>query len=149
MTGQYRPFVDVFAVLLRGDNQVLLGRRSNTGWSDGLWNLPSGKLDEGESLTAAVIREAREEVGVTFDPAAVQLVHVLHWRNTPWQARIGFFYLVRRWTGDPYNAEPHKCSQLGWFPIEQPPPDTDPYNLTGLRACAAGQPYATIGWSHG
>lgn len=146
MTEQYRPYVDVFAVLLNEDNQVLLGRRSNTGWSDGLWNLPSGKLDADESLSAAVVREAREELGVTIGPADVQLVHVLHWRNPPCQARIGFFYLVRHWIGDPYNAEPHRCSQLAWFPIEQPPTDIDVYNLTGLRACAVGHPYATVGW---
>lgn len=146
MDDQYRPYVDVFAALLRNDDHVLLGRRQNTGWSDGTWNLPSGKLDQGESLTAALIREAHEEVGVKIDPGDAQFVHVLHLGNQPWQARIGFFYLIRRWEGTPYNAEPHKCAEIGWFPLGQPPSDTDSYNLLGLRAVASGQTYSTVGW---
>jgi 8-oxo-dGTP diphosphatase len=33
----------------------------------GLWHMPSGKLEPGESAVDAVIREAREEIGVELD----------------------------------------------------------------------------------
>jgi 8-oxo-dGTP pyrophosphatase MutT (NUDIX family) len=40
-------------------------------------NLPSGKLEPGEDVVAAVIREAIEEVGVIIDRTDVRAVHVM------------------------------------------------------------------------
>ncbi|MCA1675506.1 MAG: NUDIX domain-containing protein, partial [Actinobacteria bacterium] len=48
----YTSFVDVLLLLVREDH-VLLAQRHNTGYADGQWNLPSGKLNEGEDLQAA------------------------------------------------------------------------------------------------
>ena len=41
------------------DNQVLLIRKPN-----GFWDLPGGRLEAGEALEAALVREAEEELGV-------------------------------------------------------------------------------------
>jgi 8-oxo-dGTP diphosphatase len=54
--------VDVMLILER-DGLVLLADRSGTGYAAGALNLPSGKLEPGEDVVAAVIREAHEEVG--------------------------------------------------------------------------------------
>ena len=59
----YRTVVDVMLILVDG-SRILLALREGTGYADGLWNLPSGKLEAGEDVVAAVIREAREEVGL-------------------------------------------------------------------------------------
>ena len=53
-------------LVMRGD-ELLFGRRVNTGFSDGMWHLPAGHLDAGESVTAAAIREAAEEIGIAID----------------------------------------------------------------------------------
>jgi 8-oxo-dGTP diphosphatase len=58
--------VDVF-VLLIDDNNVLLGLRAGTGYADGQWAAPSGKLELGEDAVTAIRREAAEEIGVHFD----------------------------------------------------------------------------------
>ena len=47
--------VDVF-LLLTDVDRVLLALRSGTGYADGQWNLPSGKLEFGEDAISAVIR---------------------------------------------------------------------------------------------
>lgn len=39
------------------DNQILLSRRFNTGWMDGMYSLISGHLDGNESVNDAMIRE--------------------------------------------------------------------------------------------
>lgn len=37
-------------LMLINGSQVLLALRENTGYADGLWNLPSGKLEDGEDV---------------------------------------------------------------------------------------------------
>jgi putative (di)nucleoside polyphosphate hydrolase len=52
---------NVVAVFLNKQGLVLVGHRSDR---EGVWQLPQGGVDEGESKEIAVIREASEEVGV-------------------------------------------------------------------------------------
>ena len=65
---RYRACIDVHLILRRNE-EILLGQRQNTGFADGSWHLPSGHTEDGESATAALIREANEEIGVRIDPA--------------------------------------------------------------------------------
>ncbi|WP_410575649.1 NUDIX domain-containing protein [Amycolatopsis sp. cmx-4-61] len=85
----YTSFVDVLIILERGE-QVLLATRANTGYADGQWNLPSGKLEEGEDLVAAIIREAREEIDVEVDRDDLEMVTSVHYLNPEGQAGSGF-----------------------------------------------------------
>ena len=51
---------------------VILTRRSETLANHaGQWALPGGRLDEGESVEEAALRELREEVGLELSPGAV------------------------------------------------------------------------------
>ncbi|MFK7602972.1 NUDIX domain-containing protein [Deinococcus sp. SM5_A1] len=56
-----RPLVCVGALVSDGDGRVLLAR--TTKWR-GLWGVPGGKVDWGETLLDAVAREFREETGL-------------------------------------------------------------------------------------
>lgn len=58
-----RPIVCVGALVWGPDNRVLLAR--TTKWR-GLWGVPGGKVDWGETLEQAVVREFREETGLTL-----------------------------------------------------------------------------------
>ncbi|MBE3008190.1 NUDIX domain-containing protein [Microbispora sp. NEAU-D428] len=130
--GRYRPVVDVHLVLTDGE-KVLLGRRQGTGYADGEWQImPSGHLEEGESVVDTAVREAREELGVEVDGCVV--VHVMHHRNAGGTARIGMFLVARSITGTPINAEPHKCAELAWFPLDRLPEPTVPYARAGIEA---------------
>jgi 8-oxo-dGTP pyrophosphatase MutT (NUDIX family) len=84
-------YVDVLLILER-DGCVLLAERSDTGYADGAYNLPSGKLEPGEDVVAAVIREAREEIGIRIERDAVRAVHVMHHRAPEGQTRVGWFF---------------------------------------------------------
>ncbi|WP_351234600.1 NUDIX domain-containing protein [Streptomyces sp. NPDC002133] len=52
------PQNDAMLIMKRQDT-ILLARRHNTGYTDGLLNLPSGKVDPGEDPYDAIVREAR------------------------------------------------------------------------------------------
>ena len=67
------PLVGVGAVVV-DQGRVLLVRRGREPLK-GQWSLPGGLLEIGESLSAGVVREVREETGLTVEP--VELIELL------------------------------------------------------------------------
>jgi ADP-ribose pyrophosphatase YjhB (NUDIX family) len=67
------PLVGVGAVVVN-ESRVLLVRRG-TEPLRGLWSLPGGLLELGESLTDGVVREVREETGLVVEP--LELIELL------------------------------------------------------------------------
>lgn len=61
-----RPFKLSAKVIIRnGDGHCLLLRRSSQSKGNaGKWDLPGGKVDDGETFDAALLREVREETGL-------------------------------------------------------------------------------------
>jgi 8-oxo-dGTP pyrophosphatase MutT (NUDIX family) len=146
--GPYASPLDVFLVLSRGD-EVLLALRENTGYADGQWNLPSGKVEQGEHILAAVLREAREEVGLRLEPGDVRLAATVHLLSAAGQGRLGLFFHVTHDPGrhgEPVNAEPHKCAGIGWYPADGPPVPTVPYTVAGVESWRNGVPLALVSW---
>jgi len=59
------PTVLVAAVaLVDADNRVLIAKRPEGKAMAGLWEFPGGKVEDGELVEAALIRELREELGI-------------------------------------------------------------------------------------
>lgn len=138
-------YIDVLLILER-DGKVLLGERAGTGYADGALHLPSGHLEPGEDVWAAMAREAAEEVGITIARDALHVAHVMHYRNAAEPGRIGWFFTAAAWTGEPVNNEPDKCAGIGWYPIHHLPTDTWPYTADGIGEYLAGRPFSTRGF---
>ncbi|TCJ34646.1 NUDIX domain-containing protein [Parafrankia sp. BMG5.11] len=145
MKERYGSIVDVH-LILRREGRILLAKRINTGFGDGFFNLPSGHLEQGESVIEGVIREAREEIGVVVDPAALTFLHVMHHRGASGDARIGFFFEAERWEGEPANLEPEKCGGLVWADPDALPENTVTYPAAGIAQCQGGAPFSVDGW---
>jgi len=143
---RYRSIVDVYVLLRRADGMVLLLERSGTGYADGQFCPPSGHLEAGESVVGGAIREAREETGVIIDPADLVFSHVVHHRGPQDEGRIGFFFAVTRWQGEPANLEPHKCAGMMWADPARPPLNTVPYTAAALARICEGTPFSLDGW---
>lgn len=95
-------------------DEVLLIRRSNTGWLDGFWTVPSGHLEKGESVLTATARELLEEVNISTSESSLRVVGVMH-RQGEDAGRVDYFVeLEGEWQGEPENMEPHKASELRW-----------------------------------
>jgi 8-oxo-dGTP diphosphatase len=148
MAERYSLVVDVMLLLVRG-RRVLLALRRGTGYADGMWNLPSGKLEADEDLVAAVIREAREEVGLEIQRSEPRMVTAVHHRNSEGEGRVGFFFEVvskPELHGVPVNAEPWKCAGIAWSPIDCLPPNLHAYSRAGVVLYRRGLPFGLDGW---
>ena len=114
-------------IILKKDDQVLLIKRCNTDWAAEFWNFPGGLVESGETLLHAAIRETEEEIGVTVYPHDFTLVHVLQVKKggTNTKDIIGFYFIAEKWQGTPFNKEPHRHNEIGWFTL-----DALPLNIT-------------------
>ena len=64
-----RPFLAVSAAIVR-DGHVLVVRRARPP-ANGLFSLPGGVVEAGETLHQALQREVMEETGITIEPVAL------------------------------------------------------------------------------
>jgi 8-oxo-dGTP diphosphatase len=131
-----RLIVDVNLLLRDGPN-ILLGRRVSAKFGNGCYSLPAGHLELGESVKAALIREAHEELGITIAPEHVKFAQVMH--NSYGLGRIAFFFEVSIWAGEVTNREPEKCDDLRWFPLDALPAPMIPYIRQTIDSYRAGE----------
>ena len=61
--------VAIAVAVVEHDGRFLIGRRPEGVALAGLWEFPGGKIEAGESVEAAAVREALEEVGIVLKPA--------------------------------------------------------------------------------
>ena len=61
----------VAVALVDADKRILLAQRPEGKQLAGLWEFPGGKLDPGERPEAALIRELREELGISVKEACL------------------------------------------------------------------------------
>jgi len=121
-----QPIVVVGAAVLDG-GRLLAARRSAPPELAGRWELPGGKVERGETPEQALVRELREELGVTAEPVA----------RVPgeWPLKPG--YVLRVWTarlvaGTPEPLQDH--DELRWLTPEE------------LRAAVTTAPWALSPW---
>lgn len=128
-------------------NRILLLRRKNTGFADGMYSVPAGCIDGEESVTQAMIREAKEEIGLNIKPEALKVSTIMHRKATKdnWES-IVFFFSVEYYDGDIENCEPEKCDDLRFFPLNNLPENLIPYVKKGIELTLEGVPFAEFGW---
>ena len=125
-------------------NQILLLRRYQTGYMDGHYSVPAGHLDGNEPVRRAAVREAKEEIGVQIDPGDIDFAGVFH--RSEGDERVDFFVQVRRWRGEPFNAEPEKCDELRWTEVNDLPENTIPYIRRAIENFQTGVLFEEFGW---
>lgn len=134
-------------LVLMKDNKILMLQRANTGYHDGDWGLPAGHGEKGETFTDAVIREAKEEAGISLRPDQVKVVHVQHRKSDlDGSERIHTYFIAASWEGEIINGEPHKCSAIWWFDINDLPPNTVDCVRYSIQNITNGVFYSEFGW---
>jgi len=134
-------------VIFQREGKVLLLKRANTGYMDGLYSLPAGHVDGDEPAVLAAVREAQEEVAVTLTRDSLRLAHVMHRQADPSDRdgkheRVDLYFKVDTWPSEPVNNEPHKCSELRWVVIGDLPENMVPEVKVVLEKVVAGEVYS-------
>jgi ADP-ribose pyrophosphatase YjhB (NUDIX family) len=132
-------------LILRKDDEILLMKRKNTGFKDGMYSLVAGHVDEGENFREAMTREAREEVGIELEKEELDTTTVLH-RRSQGAVYVDIFFVAEDWKGEPTNEEPEKCAELKWAKIDELPEDTIDYVKKVIDEMEEGMEYQEIGW---
>ena len=151
MSNTYLTPSAVILILMRergGKKQILLQRRRNTGFADGLWDFScSGKVEEGESMTAAATREAKEELGITVAAENLQFAVLIHKCDKPCNlVYYNAYFVCTDFIDEPTVCEPEKCSELKWFDVDNLPDELIADRKCALKAYLGGEHFIEYGW---
>ncbi|MEK7074529.1 MAG: NUDIX domain-containing protein [Patescibacteria group bacterium] len=135
----------VYLILERDDGCILLMRRCNTGYQDGNYNLPSGHVEDGELPKAAMVREAKEEIGIDVAQEDLEFVHASYRpKHDETGNRGDLFFCTKKWSGEVINAEPGKCDDLKWTDPDDLPHNTTPHVRKIIEDIWEGITYSEI-----
>jgi len=113
-----RPYLAVSAAIIR-DGRILIAQRAR-GPALGVWTLPGGLVEAGETLIEALIREVHEETAITIEPIALAGHREVVVRDDTGRVSRHFVILcfATRWiAGEPQLNE--ELSEARWLrPVE-------------------------------
>ncbi len=90
------------------------------GFGAGKWNGVGGKLDIGETIKEALVRETREEIRVQIEPKDLHQVATINFSfqdNSDWNQEVHVFF-IEKWQGEPIETEEMAPK---WYSINKVP----------------------------
>lgn len=110
-------------LILYDHGKILLLKQTKP--NGGNYTLVGGTIERMEFARQTLIRESREEAGITLREKDLQLVHVLQ-KKSPRRQRIVLYFKAYRWEGELRALERNKFKAAEWHEL-----DDLPRNLTG------------------
>ena len=119
----------IHMIIMDGDKVLIQKRKGSKLWP-GYYALPAGHIDKGENQYEALIREAKEELGITINPNNIINSYVVLRRNyfeidgKKLEPYIDYYFEIKEYEGIPKIIETDKCDELIWADINNLP---DPF----------------------
>ncbi len=96
--------------LIDADGRVLIAERPAGKAMAGLWEFPGGKVDPGERPEDALIRELKEELGITVNESCLAPLTFASHTYTEFHLLMPL-YVCRRWQG---VVSANESQKLAW-----------------------------------
>ncbi|MFI7295406.1 NUDIX domain-containing protein [Streptomyces sp. NPDC050121] len=128
---------------------VLLQRSQDAKFAQGMWDLPVGKSEPGEPITATAVRELYEETGMTVKPESLKVAHVIHgaWGVEAPNGFLTVVFATHEWAGEPENREPRKHAQVRWVDADAIPEEFVETTASALNHYLIGGAQVSLdGW---
>ena len=135
----------VLAYLRNGD-KILLLRRLNASFADGLYSLPGGKIEPDETALKAIKREIQEETGLEIPESAFELVHTFHRKGDDTTLIALCFRADVEALPAPCNNEPEKHDDIQFFKTDQLPENIIPAHKQAIECILKTALYSEHGW---
>lgn len=121
---------------------ICMLRRKDTGYTDGVWQVPAGPAEDGELPTEAAIREVEEEVGLVCEPGDLEMLHV-SFRTKDGQTGncVDVFFRTFVKPAEMTNRDPDKHTEIAWFKFNQLPENTTPPVREGILQAFCKNPF--------
>jgi len=100
-------------VVVDEQQRILISQRAAQAHQGGLWEFPGGKVESGESVTRALARELREELGISFSDSRPLLIVPFDYGD---KAVLLDVHLV---TGLGGNARGLEGQPLAWVSVQE------------------------------
>lgn len=108
--------VIVAAALVDADGRVLVQQRAAGRAMAGLWEFPGGKIERGESAEMALVRELKEELGISTETACLAPAGFGTAPIEDGRQLLLLLYVCRKWSGIPKALD---AAALRWVrPLE-------------------------------
>jgi 8-oxo-dGTP diphosphatase len=104
----------VAAVILNEDGAVYLQKRPEGKSYAGKWELPGGKVEEGETLEEALRREIQEELRITVTPHRYLASTITKFHTSSGEPYQLHFYVCGQITH--HEPEPTVAAEWAWVP---------------------------------
>ena len=104
-------------LVINQNNKLLLMRRFNTGWNDGMYALMGGHVEDSENPLDAAVREASEELGIKINKSDLSLLLTMAVKPD----HIYLYFSCSKLEGKITNMEPNQCDDIKFFDINNLP----------------------------
>jgi 8-oxo-dGTP diphosphatase len=112
----------VVGAVVRHDGTVLLLQRPEDDFMGGIWELPSGKVEPGETLDQSLIREVKEETGLSVTAVGTYLGSFDYESGSGKKSRQ-FNFAVDVASPEPVQLQEHDA--YTWTALTEEPPVTE------------------------
>lgn len=134
----------VYLIIRNQNNEILLQRRRGTKLWPGFLALPAGHIDEGENAYDAVIREAKEELGIDLSTNNIIDTFVVNRRNKSLLPYYDVYFEIDNYKNEIKIMEKDKCSELVWHNINNLPNDMIDFEVEAIKNNQKGIKFSVI-----